>query len=387
MAPDALENPEFMNVGAEIDLNAGTDGKRRPLASIRARLGARLSFRDTSGFTLMEAVIAMMLFALLATAMLSVLTAGVSAQSLSRQRTIAEQASTAQVEYIRTLAYSNVGNPGGNPNGTVALTQSIAQTLDRTGSTTSVPGLTGTVTTEVEWNNNPSDKVATAYRNAAFYKKITITVTRASDGKQLSQVVTYVSDTNGGTGVNEAEIDLNVLDIGNNTPLAGQLVNLTTGPSAPLSDTTDAGGDITFPALTANPTSGPTAFYNLSMTPLSGYTLLKDDDIALTPSSANAHMQLAPSQTFNSTLRVYKGSTITVNLVNQATSATYTGNATVTLSTTLARHRDEPELRLLGRAAADHDVLRARRSSPRRARSSPAATPRRSPPASSRPRC
>ena len=191
-----------MRVGAKIDLNAGTDGEPGMFARIRALLASRARLRDVSGFTLMEAVIAMMLFAVLATAMLSVLTAGVSAQSLSRQRTIAEQASTAQVEWIRTLAYSQVGNPGGNPNGTVPLTQSIAQTLDRTGSTTSVPGLTGTVTTKVEWNNNPSDKVATAYRNAAFYKKITITVTRASDGKQLSQVVTYVSDTNGGTGVN-----------------------------------------------------------------------------------------------------------------------------------------------------------------------------------------
>ncbi len=325
-----LENPEFMKVGEEIDRNADADVKSRLFACIRARLGARVSLRGESGFTLMEAVIAMMLFALIATAMLSVLTAGVSAQRLSRQRTIAEQASTAQAEYIRTLSYSNVGNPGGNPSGTIPLTQSVAAVLGAT-----YPGLTGTVTTRVEWNNNPSDKVATAYRNAAFYKKVTITVTRSSDGKQLAQMVTYVSNTNAGTGVAESEIDLNVLDIGSNTPLAGQLVNLTTGPSAPLSDTTDSAGNIVFPALTANPTSGPTAYYNLSMTPLSGYTLLKDDDIAKTPTAANAHIQLAPSQTFPTTLRVYKGSTISVVLQDQSTSSTYTGNATVTLSTTL----------------------------------------------------
>ena len=285
--------------------------KLRPLASIRARLVARV--REESGFSLMEAVIAMMLFAIIATAMLSVLTAGVSAQRLSRQRTIAEQASTAEAEYIRTLAYSKVGNPGGNPNGTIPLTQSVAAVLGGT-----YPGLQGTVTTKVEWNNDPNDKVATAYRNAAFYKKITITVTRASDGKQLSQFVTFVSDTNGGTGVNDAEIDLSLTDIGSNTPVVGQAVNLTTGPSAPLSDTTDSAGDITFPALTANPTSGPTAYYNLSMTPLTGYTLLKDDDVAQTPSSPAAHVQLAPSQTFPTTMRMYKGSTISVVLQDQA---------------------------------------------------------------------
>jgi hypothetical protein len=305
---------------------------RRLRDRVCARLSTRCGLRSESGFTLMEAVIAMTLFALIAAAMLSVLTAGVSAQRLSRQRTIAEQAANAEVEYIRTLAYSSVGNPGGNPSGTVQLSRTVAQVL---GSSYSGLGLTGTVTTQVTWNNNPNDKVATAYRNAAFYKKVTITVIRTSDGKQLSKVVTYVSQTNGGTGVNEAEIDLQVVDIGNNTPISGQLVNLTSGPSSPLSDTTDSGGNIIFPALTANPTSGATAYYNLGLTPPSGYTLLKDDDIAQTPASSNAHVQLAPSQTFSSTMRVYKGSTITVALVDQSTGAAFTGNATVTLSTTL----------------------------------------------------
>jgi len=314
----------------DIDDNLEGDVQRLSRAAIGAQLRARLRLRQESGFTLMEAVIAMTLFALIAAGMLSVLTAGVSAQRLSRQRTIAEQAANAQVEYIRTLAYSSVGNPGANPSGTIPKTQTVAAVLGAT-----YPGLTGTVTTTVTWNNNPNDKVATAYRNAAFYKKVTITVTRSSDGKQLSQVVTYVANTNGATGVNEAEIDLQVLDIGNNTPISGQVVNLTSGPSSPLSDTTDSGGNIVFPALTANPTSGPTAYYNLGLTPPTGYTLLKDDDIAQTPGSSNAHVQLAPSQTFSSTLRVYQGSTITVALQDQSTGTAYTGNATVTLATTL----------------------------------------------------
>ena len=71
------------------------------------------------------------------------------------------------------------------------------------------------------------------------------------------------------------------------------------------------------------------------MTPPSGYTLLKDDDISITPSSTNAHVQLAPSQIFPSTLRVYKGSTINVQLKKASNGADYAGTATVTLSTTL----------------------------------------------------
>ena len=188
--PISLENPEFMKLPGEMERVGNVDVKRRLIARVSARLASRVPARGEAGFSLMEAVLAMTLFAIVSTALLSVLVSGVSAQRLSRQKTIAEQAGTAQIEYIRTLAYSNVGNPGGNPNGTIPLTQSIATVLGAAN-----PGLSGTVTSKVEWNNNPSDKVATAYRNAAFYKKVTITVTRSSDGKQLAQMVTYVSDT------------------------------------------------------------------------------------------------------------------------------------------------------------------------------------------------
>jgi prepilin-type N-terminal cleavage/methylation domain-containing protein len=309
---------------------------RQLSARLRPQVVARVDARDDSGFTLIEAVMAMTLFAIISTALLGVLVSGVSAQRLSRQKTIAEQSTTAELEFIRTLPYSSVGNTGGNPSGTIPLTQSISSVLG-----SAYPGLVGTVTTKIEWNNSQLDKVATSYRNAAFYKKVTITVTRSSDGKVMAQMVTYVADVNGGTGVADAEIDLQVLDIGSNTPLAGQDVNLTTGPTAvaaggSMTDTTDSGGNIIFPALLANPVSGPTAYYDLKMpSPLSGYTLLKDDDVAQTPASANAHIQLAPSQIFPSTLRVYQGSNITVNLQKATNGAIYSGNATVTMSTTL----------------------------------------------------
>ena len=320
-----MESERSSQLQATTDQAKHLDVKR----ALIARFVRRAPLASESGFSLMEVVLAMTIFAIVATALLSVLVSGVSAQSLARQKTIGEQAATAAIESLRELSYSNIGNPGKNPNGTVTLSRTLAQVLG-----TSTPGLSGTVTTKVDWNNSPLDKVATSYRNAAFYKKVTVTVTR-SDGKQLAQMVTFVSDANSSTGINDTEIDLSVLDLGTNSPVSGQDVNLTTGPSAPLTDTTDAAGSIIFPALTANPTSGATAYYNLGLTPLAGYTLLKDDDIAQTPSSSTAHVQLAPSQIWPTSLRVYKGSTVTVVLQNQATGTTYTGNATVTLSTTL----------------------------------------------------
>jgi len=309
---------------------------RRLNARVCPKVAARIRARDESGFTLMEAVMAMTLFMIISTALLSVLVSSVSAQRVSRQKTVAEQAITAELEHIRDIPYSEVGNKGGNPDGKVDLVQTVAAVLGVTS-----PGLVGTVTTKIVWNNDPADKVATSYRNAAYYKKVTITVKRTSDGKVIAQLVTFVADINGGTGVADAEIDVSVVDLGDSTPIANQDVTLTTGPSAAAAygsqmvDTTDAAGDIVFPALIPNPTSGAQDHYKLSMTPPSGYTLLKDDDVALTPLSANAWIQLAPSQIFPSTLRVYKGSTITFDLKKATNGAAYSGAATVTLSTTL----------------------------------------------------
>jgi hypothetical protein len=330
-----LENPGAHGRVWGNATRGAVDVKGRLLTRAQARLRAPALARREDGFSLMEAILAMSLFAIIATALLGVLVTGVSAQRLSRQKTMAEQGATAQVEYIRTLPYDDVGNPGGNPDGLVVLSQALSSVIGNN------PGLSGwTITSKVEWNNNPSDKVATAYRNAAFYKKVTITVTRG-DGKVLASMVTYVSDTGLATGVSDAEIDLTVNDIGNNTPVQNQDVLLKNGPSSVaatggmLKDTTDPSGEIIFPALIANPTSGPTAFYDLAMTPPSGYTLLKDDDITQTPNSANAHVQLAPSQVFTTTLRVYKGSTINVVLQNASTGLNYNGAAQVTLATTL----------------------------------------------------
>lgn len=97
-------------------------------------------------------------------------------------------------------------------------------------------------------------------------------------------------------------------------------VSLQAGPSAPRNDTTDETGTVTFPALTANPTSGAQAHYDLVVAPPTGYVALADD---VTPSSA-AHVQLAPGQTFTTALRVYQPATVTVYAANPPVGAPYT---------------------------------------------------------------
>jgi prepilin-type N-terminal cleavage/methylation domain-containing protein len=267
-----------------------------------------------SGFTLIEMLIAMMLFAIVSTPLLGVLMASASTQRLARERTLAQEAAMAQIESIRALPYASVGTVNGNPAGLVVATRALVLT-----------GLTATMTTRVSFVNDPSP---TSYVTEADYKKVVVTVVRTRDSRQLTQEATYVSppgrDPYG--GINGTIIRAQVVDYALNTALSTATVSLATGPSAPRSDFTDPAGSVTFAGLTANQTTGPQAYYDVTAS-LSGYATLKDD---VSPASA-AHVQLAPGQTFGTVLRMYRPATIYL-VVNAPTGGLYPGTATVTVS-------------------------------------------------------
>ena len=304
---------------ASTTVEQSAHGVRRGARGLRGRI----RLRGEGGFTLIEAVLAMMLFAIVSTALTGLLTSSISAQKVSREKTLAEQVVSSQIEWIRQQPYDSVGTPGGNPSGTIN-----AAGLKNGSNPVAMVGLRGNLTTKIQYVNDPTPN---SYQTKANYKMVTVTLQRASDNVLLARQVTYVAPPGQAPygGINLAIINAQVMDMGNNTPLTGVQVGLATGPSAPRSDTTDATGTVTFPALTANPTSGAQAYYDLNVTPPSGYTVLKDD---LSPAAA-AHVQLSPGQTFSTVIRVYQGCTINVQLLNQDGS-TYTGNANVTVSST-----------------------------------------------------
>jgi hypothetical protein len=286
--------------------------------------------RDERGFTLVEAITALMLFVFLGTALAGLLTSAVSANSYARQKTIAEQIANDQVEWIRSQTYDNIGEVSGNPPGIVKPSG-----LKNVSGTVTVRGLTAVVATDISYVNDPTP---TSYATSANYKKVVVTVTRNSDSKQLAQSVTYVAPPARAPygGLNYGIINATVVDSGNTTPtnqVSGVTVGISsTNPSASRSDTTDSTGTASFAALTANPTSSD--YYNVSITPPSGWEVLTEDDITKTPSSTSAQVSLAPGQTFTTLLHVYRPATIYVNLKNSTDNSTYTGNATVTVSST-----------------------------------------------------
>ncbi len=268
------------------------------------------------GFALIEVVFALALLGIIGTALIGVLTSATAASKLARQRTVAEQTALNAIETIRSMDYDLVGIVNGNPPGTLAATQSVNK-----------GGLIGAQTTSVSYVNDPGPLSYTSYAN---YKKVVVTITRTSDGTQLAKQVTYVSPPVKASETN-AVINATVVDYGNNTPIPNVPVALATGPSAPSSDTTDASGSVTFAGLTPNPTSGGQAYYDLSLTPPTGYVTLYD---TVSPASP-AHVQLAPGQTWPTALYLYRPSTIYVQLRNfDGTPFVPVGSTTATLKYT-----------------------------------------------------
>jgi prepilin-type N-terminal cleavage/methylation domain-containing protein len=281
------------------------------MRSLTTRFRSLLSSED--GFGLLELLIAMTMFAIVSAPLAGVLLASISEQSLAKQRTLASETAQSAIESIRALPYSSVGLQNGNPTGTIAPTQ--------TASAFGVAGLDATVTTRISYMD---DAPATAYRTRADYKRVIVTVTRNADGRRLTQTATYVAPPGGGTfaGQNEGVVLAQVIDFPLNLPVIGASVQLT-GPGPVRNDTTDGAGNIVFPSL--QPTTG-TQTYALTVA-AQGYSTLKDD----LPPSTTAQSAVVGGQTFQTVLRVYKASTITLN-ARTATGVPYTGTVTATVS-------------------------------------------------------
>ena len=163
-----------------------------------------------------------------------------------------------------------------------------------------------------------------SYTSFASYKKVVVTVSRNSDSSQLAKEVTYVAPPVKASQSN-AVINARVIDIGPNPSpqMTNVPVSLATGPSAPRNDVTDASGAVIFAGLTPNPTSGGQAYYDLSLTPPTGYVTLYD---TVSPAGP-AHVQLSPGQTWPTALTIYKPATMYVDLRN-FDGTPYTGSGT-----------------------------------------------------------
>ncbi|HTN79605.1 MAG TPA: prepilin-type N-terminal cleavage/methylation domain-containing protein, partial [Acidimicrobiales bacterium] len=261
------------------------DGAKFQRAAVR-RLWTRLRTSE-SGQTLIEVLIASGIFAIASASLIYMLTSTVNVSSLARQKTLAQQLATAQIEKIRntTNGYNYIGTTSGNPSGSWPATTAI-----NTG------GLLATMTTKISYVNDPTPL---SYQSLANYKQVTVTVTRNSDGTQLAREVTNIAPPIKASQ-SQGAIVVTVVDTGNNTVVPNATVNIGSGPSGSESDVTDATGKVTFAGLIPTTTSQPN--YTVTVTPPTGYVALKDT----APPNTVAQFPLSPGQTQPAAIQIYQ---------------------------------------------------------------------------------
>ncbi len=287
--------------------------------------GVRRLLRSSScerGFLLIETVIAMVIFAIVCTAIVDMLTSSTSITTYAKQKTLAEEGVSNQIAYIRSLDYnSQIGLSGGNPAGTVAASQTFNGV---NGETLGVPA---TMTTDIEWAGaNVPGSAATG----ADEKQVVVTITRNSDSNVLATATTYIAPKYQASQTS-ATVQATVTDIGNNsdpngTTLEGVRVTLSPPsglsppiPPAPESDTTDDSGTVIFPGLT--PTSG-SQLYSLGIASADLPSLYYQVPVA--------DFDLSPTEVTSPPLsiQVYQPVTLYVALQKQDGTA-FTGIATI----------------------------------------------------------
>ena len=281
----------------------------RATTRVVRRLGA---LREEGGFTLIEVLVAAMMLVIISAPIGAMLSSGAATANLARERTGADQLMQQQMELLRSMSYWYVGTANGNPPG------SLAASTD----TTLPSGEAVRITYAVSW---VSDQVPeNPYQTNADYKKVVLTILRKSDLHVLDRTTTYVAAATApaSAGTTWVQVKRTVQDAVTGFAIVGANVNLTGGPkSENRNDTTDASGTVLFPALTG----GGSTPYTLATT-FTGYSVFPDDISPGSPSSIPA------TQGLNSigTIRMYKGTSLTINLQTSG-GAAYTSGATVSI--------------------------------------------------------
>ncbi len=287
--------------------------------------------RHEAGITLIETILAIVIFGIVSTSTIGVLTSATAADGNSRQRSIALELAQQQVEYIRQLNYMNAGVVGGNPGGVVQAVQSKW-----------VTGLRYTLTTRIKYVTDP---IPASYVSSANYKQVRVIVARASDDKELAMVQTYVSSPTRAYsgGLNNGLINVTTQDYWTHDLLGNVQIQLTKTWDGSFSagDITDpttgvpSFGQVTFQGLEETPASPTPGYYDVDAA-LTGYTVLAEDQPPSDPTdpATAGHLALARNGTTNTTIRLYHPCTITVHVIdgNNPPQLYTDGQATVTIS-------------------------------------------------------
>jgi prepilin-type N-terminal cleavage/methylation domain-containing protein len=224
--------------------------------------------RSENGFTLIELIFASIILLIVSAPITAIVLTSSELARTSLQRTSVDKVAGAKIELIEAMPYDNIGLSGGNPSGTITSTSpSLLYTP------TKINGTPITISYTFSYINDHGAKTVTY----GDYKQVVVTIKNTTTGAVLSTKTADIASLAGAAdgGADYVDIRRNVVDMAAGSPaLSGVTMNLTGGPSAPRSDTSNSSGSVIFPELTANTSS--TNFYDIA-TSLTGYSTYPGD--------------------------------------------------------------------------------------------------------------
>jgi prepilin-type N-terminal cleavage/methylation domain-containing protein len=264
---------------------------------------------DDRGFSIVEMTIAMAILAVTAAFFAAELGVNMKIYSQTRDRTLAEEIATGQIEKARDLIYDDVGTNPGNPVG--VLPRSTTVTVD---------GRAFVMSTRVRFVNDPVPGRTATRTN---YKQVRVTISRA--GKTWADMQTFIAPKTQ-SSLTRGIISVLVADYAANTPIASADVTVSGGPNPVVTDTTDVTGVLDFAGLLPTAATGAQSHYVITAV-APGYLTLPEDR----PNALAVYPTLAATQTFQTTVRLFKPVTINATLLNpDGTTFAYPATLTVT---------------------------------------------------------
>jgi prepilin-type N-terminal cleavage/methylation domain-containing protein len=290
-----------------------------------ARQRTRGDATADGGFTLIEMMIALFVFALLASGFAITMGGTLKAFQRSRVKTLSEQIASDKLEDARRMPYDDLGNVAGNPIGIVPLTQSQ-----------NVGGYTFTVTTDISYVNDPVGSYAIP--TFADYKQVVVTVTSAVGAPPVTMSSLVAPPAK--PAADKGRVWVNTVNdsvlIG--APMPNISVSLVNGATT-RTDTTDLGGRVVFatlppspniPALT--PTPGANDYYYLNAPSLpAGYYVFPTSDSSIPIGAASNKFQVGAATSYTKSLSIYKAASVSVILTDNEDLALYDA-ATLTVT-------------------------------------------------------
>lgn len=192
---------------------------------------------NKKGFTVLEAIIALAVTAILSAGVLGVFAVLTTTVKAAREKTVLASLATNYLEIVRNMPYSDVGTINGSPNGVLAdFTNPISVKIE---------SYSYKIYYEVNYIDDPADGLFPADTSAADYKQVKMEVLNTSNSKTTSFVTNIVPKGLEGTS-NAGALLINVYN-SQGQPVSGADIHIestTTAPSIILDRISDSNGKL-----------------------------------------------------------------------------------------------------------------------------------------------